>query len=116
MRLSEAEEIIRGLTAPQQDRLLRYQKHLSTDKDPENRNFDANMLEIALKYAKDPSKVQAVRSYLNEIKYTSSKYEYKQIQQQLKRFTMEDVPNFAHNPHFKKAKEDMKKRIFYLQS
>nr|QUS52682.1 RNA-dependent RNA polymerase [Mute swan feces associated partitiviridae I] len=111
MRLSEAEEIIRGLTAPQQDRLLRYQKHLSTDKDPENRNFDANMLEIALKYAKDPSKVQAVRSYLNEIKYTSSKYEYKQIQQQLKRFTMEDVPNFAHNPHFKKAKEDMKKEF-----
>ena len=102
MRLSKAQEQISGLELPQKERLSRYYKQLSTDR--YNTSCDGRMVDALLEVALDPGFTQKEIDYLKRINYSQAVYEYKQIQEQLERFTLPDVDNFYHNQHYRATK------------
>lgn len=90
-----------GLTAPQQTRLHMYARNLSTDKDPQwhDNRMVAYLEEIVL----DPAVLRENMEYLNSIGWNQSKYDYSQIEEQIRRFTLPNHTWFGWNKNYKTA-------------
>lgn len=109
MKLSKAKEVISRLDAASDKRLQSYVKALSTDRD--THLFDKQVLDVLLKYARSKSEVLGVVKYLKGLDYTSSKYRYELIHDQVVRFTGSDVPSFSWNKNFKQAKHELMSEV-----
>lgn len=94
-----------GSDLPQLSIVRSYAKALSMDKD--HRYFDDRVEAMLLKYARDKSLIDGVSAHARSINYTTSKYEYNQIEEQIKRFESGDHPYFGWNRNYKRAKEYM---------
>lgn len=105
MKSRNAEEVIGGFTRPQNTRLSMYRNNLSKDKD--NCFFDDKLVEELMQYARNQKNVETTLGYLKGIGYTASRYEWKQIDDQVRRFTDVNHSNFAWNKHFKQAKQEL---------
>nr|USE08450.1 MAG: putative RNA-dependent RNA polymerase [Partitiviridae sp.] len=105
MRLQYAQEVVRGLDAGSNKRLEAYKSNLRSDKD--RVVFDDRVLRELEPFVRDQADFQKTRAYLKGIGYTSSKYEYAQIQKALLRFTEPEHPYFGWNEHYRRAKELM---------
>lgn len=102
MRLSKAQEQLRGLELPQKKRLSCYYKQLSTDRF--NTACDGRMVEALLSIANQPKIVEEEIDYLKRIQFSQAVYEYSQIEEQLIRFTLPDVASFYRNQHYRSTK------------
>jgi hypothetical protein len=93
-----------GSDLPQEKLVKAYAKTLSTDRDP--RIFDSRIRDLILRYSK-LSKAEIVKAIAqaDSLGYSNSKYEYEQIEEQIRRFEGSNVPYFGWNRNFKKAKD-----------
>ena len=111
MRIGKAQEVISGLSAPEQTRLRHFCRNLSTDKDP--KNFDDDMFDI-LEEVVVPRRREWFKEHskhLAAVGFNQSKYEYNQIVKQLERFHDKHVPYNGWIDHFKVVKADMIKEV-----
>lgn len=116
MKVGKAEEKIRGLKAPQQNRLSSYQGNISTDKDP--KVFDGHMYRYLLSVTTDTAWLEKTKNYLDSIGWNQSKYSSSAIREQAERFTEEDHPWFGWNKNYIAAKESLTQEfeLFHLYS
>ena len=92
-----------GNDLPQDKIVKSYARNLSTDRDP--MYFDDQVVDLMKEFAWDVSRIEEVVAQLDSIQYTSSRYSYSQIEDQLSRFEMPNVPYFGWNKNFKAAKD-----------
>ena len=104
-RCADVVTVIGSLTAAQQKVLERYKRNLSHDRDP--MVWDDAMEKALLRYAKHPAQVQRAIHDLKKRGFTQTRYEYKQIVDQMQRFTLPQKPNRAWMRTFAKAKADL---------
>ena len=85
-RCADVVTVIGSLTTAQQKVLERYKRNLSHDRDP--MVWDDAMEKALLRYAKHPAQVQRAIHDLKKRGFTQTRYEYKQIADQMQRFTL----------------------------
>lgn len=91
-----------GKEHPQEALVKAYVNSLVRDRDP--MFFDSQMKQFLLKYSRELFDVEKVVAQADSINYSTSKYEYDQIEQQINNFQGNNVPYFGWNKNFKKAK------------
>lgn len=104
MTTEKSKQITCGSDLPQEKLVKAYAKTLSTDRDP--KIFDSRVRDLILKYSKlEESEIVDAIAQADTLGYSSSKYEYKLIEEQIQKFEGANVPYFGWNRNFKKAKD-----------
>lgn len=116
MMVGKAVETLRGLKAPQKDRLHAYSYNLLKDKDPSV--FDDVMYNYLEEVVNDRKWLRKTKNYLDSIGWNQSKYQYSQMEEQLFNFTLPNHPRFSWNKCYIQAKENILKEFkrFRLKS
>lgn len=94
---------------PQEKIVKAYTSFLSKDRDP--MLFDSRIYDMMMKYSLDVKQVEEVVAQADSINYSTSKYEYGQIEEQIQRFEMENVKYFGYNRNLKRAKARILKEM-----
>lgn len=106
------EFVVNGLDSGQIKRLNQFESRLQTDSD--KRIFDDQVRDLILRYQKVPGYVEKVNWFLDHERnskdqlFSQSKYEWEQLKEALSRFQDVHAPNRGHNPHYRKAVNDLK--------
>lgn len=98
-------ELLTGeLSTASKRQLVMFSKRLSHDR--ETVVFDDKILGLLMKYVHPNERNNLVQmvSELSKVNYSQSNYEYSQIVDQVKRFTLPNHSNFHWNENYKKAK------------
>lgn len=103
-----------GLTRPQHmKRLASYVKNLAKDSDEVL--FDDKVLEVILKYSRDPERVEEVRRKLNEIGYAQSRKEAAQLDSQIEKFCQDHVKSAISLPNYAQAIKEIEGEFSQFQ-
>lgn len=107
MRKSEALRILSRLGAPEQRRLREYCRNLATDKDPKHFDDDMRSMLRDIVKPKEQEWLEDTMNYLASVGFTQSRYQYKQIEEQLERFSLKHKPYTGWHDHFQDVKKDL---------
>lgn len=107
MKQTSGHEVLRSLDPGQKQRLVIYARNLSTDEAPHL--HDDRMVDYLGEIVTDPQWLENQHRYLESLGWNQSMYSYKQIEEQLLRFTKtKEAKYFGWNAAYKEALEKMK--------
>lgn len=109
MKSEMSRQLLIGSDLPQHKLVDQYAKALSKDRDP--MYFDDRILDLVRIYLREGYDIDEVIAQADSIHYTTSKYEYAKIEEQILRFASDNHPYFGWNKNYIKAFEYLFKEM-----
>lgn len=103
MTTEKSRQITCGSDLPQEKLVKEYANALTTDRDP--KHFDSRIRDLVRIYLKEGYNIDEIVAQTDSINYSSSKYEYAKIEEQICKFEESNHPYFGWNRNYQFAKE-----------